>query len=72
MTKPHGWKNSFSLFDEVTIACSGETGHVVGEFIDNSYLVRYRRADGVATEEVWSADALTQTPKAPVALRVVQ
>lgn len=70
MRKPSGWKNTFGLFQEVIIACSGEQGHIVGEFIDNSYLVRYCRADGVATEQVWSADAL-KLPEEPVKLRAV-
>ena len=58
MMAPSGWTNSFHLFQEVTIAASGESGFVVGEFINNSYLVRYCRADGVAVEQVWDANAL--------------
>jgi hypothetical protein len=69
---PSGWRNSFSLFQEVTIACSGETGHVVGEFINNTYLVRYRQADGVAVEKIWPADALTSTTAKVVALKVAK
>lgn len=72
MQRPNGWKNSFALFDEVVIAVSGEQGHVVGEFINNSYLVRYCQADGVAVEKVWPADALSSADKDNVvALRVV-
>lgn len=73
MQAPSGWKNSFSLFQAVTIAVSGESGHIVGEFINNSYLVRYRTNDGVAVEQIWSADALTANTTAEVIkLRAVQ
>jgi len=73
MRKPNNWRNSFVLFQEVTIAASGETGHVVGETINNTFLVRYRRADGVGVEAWWPADALVAAGGAEVvALRVVQ
>lgn len=72
MKAPVGWQNSFCLFQEVTIAASGETGHVVGEFINNTYLVRYRQANGVAVERIWAADALVDAGREPVKLRAVQ
>lgn len=52
------WTGSFSLLDRVKIAVSGEEGVIVGAFINNSYLVRYCQADGVAVERIWAADAL--------------
>lgn len=58
MKAPGRWTSTFALFDRVRIAVSGEEGVVVGVFINNSYLVRYCQADGVAVERVWSADAL--------------
>lgn len=54
----------FSLHDTVTIVTSGESGSVVAraEYIaaEPSYLVRYKRADGVATEAWWPESALLQ------------
>lgn len=54
----------FDLQQQVTIACSGESGTVIGraEYSTTpliSYLVRYRRADGSAVEQWWTEDALS-------------
>lgn len=61
----HRWAGAFDFFDEVQVAVSGETGVVIGLIAGNRYLVRYRRADGVAVEAVWAADALVPARKAP-------
>jgi len=67
------WSGSFELLDRVRIAISGEEGFVVGVFINNSYLVRYCQADGVAVERIWDADALLPARGADVvALRAVE
>lgn len=53
---------AFELNQEVTIAVSGEQGTVLGraEYTtsSNTYYVRYRTADGRATEQWWQEDAL--------------
>lgn len=53
----------FDLKQTVTIAASGETGEVLGraEYAtsENSYQLRYKAADGRATEAWWSESALT-------------
>ncbi|MCW3644081.1 hypothetical protein K6Y74_12650 [Burkholderia cenocepacia] len=53
----------FNLRDAVTIAASGETGEVIGraEYADgsNQYYIRYKAADGRATESWWSESAIT-------------
>jgi len=45
-----------------TIIASGEQGHVIGraEYLnsENSYLLRYKAADGRATEQWWSESSL--------------
>ncbi|CAB3962246.1 MULTISPECIES: hypothetical protein [Burkholderia] len=52
----------YAIGSDVTIAASGENGEVVGraEYAasENSYLVRYRSADGRAMECWWSESAL--------------
>ena len=52
----------FELNEPVRIIVSGEVGTIVGraEYLamDNQYLVRYKAADGRATEAWWPADAL--------------
>lgn len=52
----------FELRAPVVIAASGERGEVIGraDYVTamSSYLVRYRRADGNASECWWSEDAL--------------
>ena len=52
----------FNLQERVRVACSGETGQVIGraEYAAsaNSYMVRYRSADGRAVETWWQEDAL--------------
>lgn len=70
MTK---WAGTFALMDRVRIAVSGEEGVVVAVWINGDCTVRYCRADGVAVEQVWSADALVRADGADVvALRVVE
>ncbi|MEN9923951.1 MAG: hypothetical protein RL268_77 [Pseudomonadota bacterium] len=53
---------SFDLSQAVEIKASGERGHVVGraEYTNciNHYQVRYKSADGRATEQWWTEDAL--------------
>lgn len=53
----------FEMSAEVIIAVSGECGKVIGraQYITtplNSYLLRYKTADGRATEQWWTEDAL--------------
>lgn len=52
----------FSLGDEVVIMASGEQGQVTGraEYQEhgNSYLLRYKAADGRAVENWWNEGAL--------------
>lgn len=73
MAAPSRWTGTFALLDRVKIAVSGEEGFIVGVFINNSYLVRYCRADGVGVEVVWSADALLPAGGGEVvALRAVE
>lgn len=52
----------FKLGDRVRIACSGETGTVVGvaEYANGGWsaLVRYKAADNRAVETWWAFDAL--------------
>jgi hypothetical protein len=72
MAAPSRWAGTFALLDRVKIAVSGEEGFVVGVFLNNSYLVRYRRNDGVGVEVVWAADALLPADGAEVvALKAV-
>lgn len=56
----HGF--DFKLNDSVRIACSGETGTVIGRahFVNSNdqFLVRYLSGDGRAVEAWWNADAL--------------
>lgn len=53
----------FGMKQIVKIEESGEAGSVVGrceyESADNSYLIRYKTAEGVATEAWWTEKALT-------------
>lgn len=52
----------FNLGQEVVIQVSGERGQVIGraEYLnsENQYWVRYKRADGTATEAWWHESAL--------------
>lgn len=52
----------FSLKQVVRIEESGETGTVIGrseyDHADNSYLVRYKAADGRCVENWWTETAL--------------
>lgn len=54
---------AFELGATVAISVSGETGTIVGRAeytaAANNYLVRYKTADGRATEAWWQEDALT-------------
>jgi hypothetical protein len=56
----------FALEADVSIITSGEAGTVVGrlEYLngENSYLVRYKAADGRAVEAWWNESALEETP----------
>lgn len=53
----------FELGQVVALVASGETGHVIAraEYTNayNSYLVRYKAADGRQVESWWSEDALS-------------
>ncbi len=53
---------SFELGERVVIVPSAEGGKIVGraEYTNsaNSYLIRYRAADGRAVEQWWPEDAL--------------
>lgn len=55
-------KMKFDLAQEVTIEASGEKGIVVGRaqylLSENSYLLRYKAADGKAVETWWNESAL--------------
>ena len=52
----------FDLNDSVSIRASGELGLVIGraQYTNSadSYMVRYKCADGRAVEQWWSEDAL--------------
>jgi hypothetical protein len=52
----------FNLNDNVTINASGESGQIIGraEYAtsENSYLLRYKAADGRACESWWTESAL--------------
>lgn len=52
----------FNLNQQVSISASGEAGQVIGraEYSNgqNSYLIRYKAADGRAVESWWGEDAL--------------
>ena len=53
----------FKIGDTVKITVSEESGRVIAVLIHEEqgeqYLVRYKRADGVACEAWWTAKALT-------------
>lgn len=53
----------FALGESVTLTLSGETGLVIGraEYANsaNSYMVRYKTADGRQVESWWTEDALS-------------
>ncbi|HHA2858088.1 TPA: hypothetical protein ACOFDH_000461 [Stenotrophomonas maltophilia] len=53
----------FELGQQVNIAASGEGGEVIGraEYTtsENTYYIRYKAADGRATESWWSESALS-------------
>lgn len=53
----------FELGQNVAIVCSNENCEVIAraeyKTAENAYLVRYRAADGRATEQWWAESALT-------------
>lgn len=53
----------FTLGENVTITCSGESGVVIAKAAriggQNQYLVRYKASDGRGVEQWWDEDALT-------------
>lgn len=53
---------SFDLKQVVKISESGETGTIIGRaeytLQENQYLLRYKAADGRATEQWWAESAL--------------
>lgn len=55
----------FEIGSIVTIGVSGERGDVIGRaeyvYAGNSYLIRYKSADGRAVEIWWDEGALTIT-----------
>ena len=55
-------KFKFELKEQVTIAASGEQGVVIGraeyDTSENQYYIRYKAADGRATESWWGESAL--------------
>ena len=55
-------KFKFELKQQVTIATSGEQGAVIAraeyDHSENSYLIRYKAADGRAQESWWNESAL--------------
>jgi len=55
-------KFKFEINQKVTIAASGEAGTVIGRaeygYAENSYLIRYKAADGKATEAWWTESSL--------------
>jgi hypothetical protein len=61
--EPEPAKFRFGLGSTPTITVSGEVGLVVGraEYLNSepSYLLQYRRNDGIAAEEWWRESALT-------------
>ena len=54
----------FEMGDIVIIGISGEGGQIIGRaeysYAGNSYLIRYKSADGGATEKWWDEGALTK------------
>jgi hypothetical protein len=57
-----GKQFAFNLAQAVKISASGETGSIIGraEYTsgENSYLLRYKAADGRAVENWWNESAL--------------
>lgn len=55
-------KFNFGLSERVTIAASGEEGVIIGraeyDTSENQYYIRYKAADGRATESWWGESAL--------------
>jgi hypothetical protein len=53
---------AFNIGDLVQISCSGETGVVIGraehQYAQNQYYIRYKAADGRATDQWWDESAL--------------
>lgn len=63
---------SFPLAHEVTLVESGEMGVVTGrgQYMrsENTYLVRYKNAQGVQVEQWWGESALKDTERGTEAL----
>lgn len=59
---------ALALNQDARIRVSGEVGRVVGRaqypFAENSYLLRYRAADGRAVEAWWAESALVDASTA--------
>lgn len=56
----------FEIKQNVRVVVSGETGQIQGRAeyaaAENSYLVRYKQTNGVATESWWQESALEDAP----------
>jgi hypothetical protein len=52
----------FNMGQQVAIEASGETGEIIGRAeyttAENNYLIRYKAADGRATEQWWQENSL--------------
>lgn len=57
-------KFKFDLGTQVTISISSESGEVIGRAEykagENTYLIRYKSADGRAVENWWNESTLSQ------------
>lgn len=64
----------FNIGDQVAITASGESGEVHGRAeyatAENNYYLRYKAADGRATEAWWPESALVTADPAPAATQV--
>jgi hypothetical protein len=53
----------FNIGDKVKLNASEEAGEVIGRaeysYCDNSYLIRYRAADGRAVESWWTESSIS-------------
>lgn len=53
----------FEIGQNITIEASGETGKIIGAALyltgENSYLIRYKAADGRAVDAWWQESALS-------------
>jgi hypothetical protein len=64
MIKDPGSEFAFGLLAKVRLIVSGETGMVIGRAeyteADDSYLLRYKSADGRAVEQWWTENAIEE------------